>query len=68
MLRLDLIENNPFTSILTLSSTCQMNVYADPPQKGKWDSILELTDEFEADALNPRKWHDHNPQWKHGNA
>ncbi len=37
---------------------------ADSPPGPRWKPIPELTDEFEGDALDASKWHEHNPQWK----
>jgi beta-glucanase (GH16 family) len=33
------------------------------PLPGEWTVIKELTDEFDGDALDAEKWHDHNPTW-----
>ena len=37
---------------------------ADPPGRGTWKPVPELTDEFDGDALDAVKWHDHNPRLK----
>ena len=37
---------------------------ADPPPGARWVPIPALTDEFEAEVLDGRKWTDHNPNWK----
>ncbi len=34
-----------------------------PPDGTAWAPIPELTDEFEGNALDAKKWHDHNPGW-----
>ncbi len=39
-------------------------VKADPPDRENWKPIPELTDEFNGDKLDTKKWHDHNPRWK----
>ena len=43
---------------------CPTALLADPPSKSKWEPIQELTDEFDGDRLDSKKWHDHNPGWK----
>ena len=34
-----------------------------PPVPGKWEPILEFTDEFGGDRIDAAKWNDHNPTW-----
>jgi len=43
---------------------CSTVLCAAPPPDRKWESIQELTDEFDGDNLDSNKWHDHNPDWK----
>ncbi len=52
-----------FSVILSLSAFVSASC-AGPPAHSQWEPIPELTDEFEGDALDTSKWHDHNPTWK----
>jgi beta-glucanase (GH16 family) len=69
-----LIQDNDTMSKIRISAAtmtgllfcvcCSPLLLADPPSGSKWESIPELTDEFEGDKLDSTKWHDHNPGWK----
>lgn len=37
--------------------------WADPPADGDWVPFLPMTDEFEGEILNHKKWFDHNLTW-----
>jgi len=47
-----------------LTSIAALPLPAAPPKNGEWKPIPELTDEFEGEGLDAKKWHDHNPTWK----
>lgn len=49
---------------LLFCAGCSTSPLAGPPAGSKWQPIPELTDEFEGDKLDSKKWHDHNPRWK----
>jgi beta-glucanase (GH16 family) len=34
-----------------------------PPAEGKWQPIVELTDDFEGNKLDTTKWNNHDPKW-----
>ncbi len=50
--------------VAPLLSLCLPLIHAAPPEGAAWKPILELTDEFGGERLDPAKWHDHNPTWK----
>jgi beta-glucanase (GH16 family) len=51
-------------TLLLMCACFASTVRAEPPSGTEWQPIPELTDEFEGDALDANKWHDHNPGWK----
>ncbi|MEM1109440.1 MAG: family 16 glycosylhydrolase [Planctomycetota bacterium] len=36
---------------------------SDQENEGNWKRYPRLTDDFRGRRLNPRRWHDHNPNW-----
>lgn len=50
-------------SLLSLLSICSA-VHADPPKDRAWKALPELTDEFNGNELDSKKWFDHNPGWR----
>ncbi len=53
-------------AILVLALVCPA-LAADPPpapEGYEWVPNPRFTDEFEGDALDATKWHDHHPRWK----
>ena len=58
--------NTPAMALVGLlfCACCSTVLFADPPSPSKWEPIPELTDEFEGDKLDSKKWHDRNPDWK----
>ncbi len=37
---------------------------SDQGNRGDWVAYPPMTDEFEGDSLDPKKWWDHNPDWQ----
>ena len=37
---------------------------AEPPTGTNWEIIPELSDEFNAQKLDTKKWHNQNPSWE----
>ncbi|VGO17563.1 Beta-porphyranase B [Pontiella desulfatans] len=40
-----------------------LSVFAAPPEGKEWEPFWPMTDEFEGEILNHKKWFDHNPTW-----
>jgi beta-glucanase (GH16 family) len=51
----------PLVAALTFLSSY---LFAEPPPGKVWEPIPELTDEFNAPALDAAKWLDHSPGWE----
>ena len=43
---------------------CGAAVWAAPPVGKEWVPFEPMTDEFNGDQLNLKKWYDHNPTWR----
>ena len=61
-MKLGRIGSRCLVAVIALCSSAR-STSADPPQHATWVPIPELTDEFDGNRLDSKKWHDHNPQW-----
>lgn len=48
---------------ITLGILAVASTWAAPPEGAEWVSFEPMTDEFNGDSLDLKKWYDHNPTW-----
>lgn len=54
-----------FESVLVaVVALCAVSPLASPPPGREWTPFPAMTDEFDGDQLDGKKWYDHNPTWR----